>query len=216
MEKISKIYFIRHGESVANTKGIYQGQTYDTDLSVLGKKQAKTLAKAVKKLGIKRIIASPLKRTMQTAKAVSKETGIPVETNNLIIETNHGKWEGKNKEWIKENYPNEYDVWMGSPSRAKFPGGETFMQTAERVRKFVTGSVPADTLIVTHDNIVRILAVMADNLSLDKIWQYEIEPAAINIFEIVKSDGKKKLKAVKLNDNKHLKNFKTDLSKHAL
>ncbi|MEK9143344.1 MAG: histidine phosphatase family protein, partial [Patescibacteria group bacterium] len=33
---MAKIYLIRHAESIANAQGIYQGQTYDTELSVRG------------------------------------------------------------------------------------------------------------------------------------------------------------------------------------
>ena len=40
---MAKIYLIRHGESIANTLSIYQGQTYDTDLSPLGNRQVYAL-----------------------------------------------------------------------------------------------------------------------------------------------------------------------------
>jgi phosphoserine phosphatase len=214
---MTKFIIVRHGESIANTQGIYQGQTYDTDLSELGKKQAKALAKRVKEMGIVKIMASPLKRTYQTALEASKLLGIPVEKNNLIIETNHGEWEGKSKLWIEQNHRGLYQQWLNSPGEVGFPGGETFLQTFERVQNFIAGSLSVvNTLIVTHDNIIRIIAAMADGLSLDDIWKYDIEPAAINYFEVSGINGKSRLKALKLNDNGHLEGLRVDLGRHAL
>ena len=45
---MTKIYLVRHAESLANAQGIYQGQTYDTPLSNLGKKQAAALLRVSK------------------------------------------------------------------------------------------------------------------------------------------------------------------------
>lgn len=214
---ISRVFVVRHGESIANTEGIYQGQTYDTDLSELGKKQARSLGIRARELGLKRIIASPLKRTYQTALEISRECDLPIEINNFIIETNHGEWEGKHKSWIEENYHEVYKQWFEKPSIVGFPGGETFVQTFERVNIFLQDTEDlSDTLIVTHDNIVRILVTLANGWTLDEIWRHDIEPAALNFFEFNKTDGKNKIKILKLNDNTHLEGLRADLSKHAL
>jgi phosphoserine phosphatase len=214
---IRTVIIVRHAESMANSKGIYQGQTYDTDLSRLGKKQAKSLAKRAKEIGIKRIISSPLKRTYQTAHAVSQVCDCPIEISELIIETNHGDWEGKNKRSIKSLYPDIYGTWLRQPSKTNFPNGEVFTQTFERTSAFLSATeFSDDTLIITHDNVIRILVTLANGWSLDEIWTHNIEPAALNYFEINKIAGKNKLKLLKLNDNKHLKGVRADLSKHAL
>lgn len=214
---IANIVVVRHGESVANTKGVYQGQTHDTDLSELGKKQAKALAKRASGMGVKRIISSPLKRTYQTALEISKLCDCDIEVNELIIETNHGDWEGKSKEWIINNYPDILHAWQTKPSKAEFPKGETFVNTFERVAQFLdTNPLEDRTLIVTHDNIVRIMVTLANGWTLDDIWIHNIEPAALNFFEINNVSGKNKLNILKLNDNRHLEGLYSDLSIHAL
>ena len=215
--KIVRLIAVRHAESFANTEGKYQGQTYDTDLSKLGKKQAEALARRVKDLGVKKIITSPLKRTYQTAFEVSKLVSSVIEVNDLVIETNHGVWEGNTKDWIKENSPGLLETWQTYPSKAVFPGGEAFTQTFKRVEAFLESNIfEDDTLLVTHDNIVRILVTLANGWTLDEIWKHDIEPAALNFFEINKVAGKNKLKILKLNDTEHLRNLKADLKKHAL
>ena len=121
--RVKSIIVVRHAESVANTEGIYQGQTYDTDLSELGKKQTKALANRLNDLELRKIITSPLKRTYKTAEAVASEIGCDVEINEMIIETNHGVWEGKPKSWITQNFPDIHELWQRKPSEVIFPEG---------------------------------------------------------------------------------------------
>src|SRR3989344_1356654 len=56
----NNIVVVSHAESIGNSEGIFQGQTFDSDLSELGKKQAKALAKRLKIFGARKIITSPL------------------------------------------------------------------------------------------------------------------------------------------------------------
>jgi broad specificity phosphatase PhoE len=205
---ISRIIAIRHGESVANTQGIFQGQTYDTDLSELGFRQAKALAERLKELGVKKIISSPLKRTYQTALEISRTTNADIEVRNEVIETNHGIWEGK---------MDVYDMWMEAPSQTAFPQGEAFMDTVNRLKSFIHNYELVDgTAIVAHDNVLRIITAFAKGDLIDKIWDYTIEPAALNFFEVNQVGGKNKLKLLKINDIEHLGDLRADLSNHAL
>jgi phosphoserine phosphatase len=214
---MTKIIAVRHAESIANTQGIYQGQTYDTGLSSLGKKQAKALAARLLNEKIDKLICSPLKRTIQTALEISKSTGVKIEKDRRIIETDHGAWEGKKIDWIKKHYSVKYKTWQEKPYEAVFPEGESFRQTDERIKKFLLfEKFYGITLLVTHDNIVRLLVCLAKSLSVNKMWDFKLNPAAITEFEVIQENGEKKLVLTKLNDDKHLKRFMSDISQHAL
>lgn len=211
-----KIIVVRHAESVANTQGIYQGQTYDTGLSPLGKKQAKALAAKLAKEKIDRILTSPLKRTWETAKEISRVLKKEAEIEKNLIETNHGKWEGKSKEWIRRYYRNVLETWENTPSKAVFPKGERFTQTVDRIKKFLHDYEWTGTnLLVTHDNIIRIMICLSKNISIDNMWGFDLEPAAINIFTIEGVDGSKKI-TFKLSDAKHLEGLRGNIMVHAL
>ena len=214
---MAKIYVIRHAESIANREGIYQGQSYDTDLSSLGEDQAFALAERFSGLDISEVIASPLGRTMQTAEAIAMETGSDVIPDDRIIETNHGEWEGKNKKWIEENYPDVYKTWQTLPSKAVFPGGEVFDETVARVKQFMDEYMwSGNSVVVTHDNIIRIMVSLAKGSPVDDMWKVTIEPAAINTFEVKEGFYGVFYRVVKLNDTTHLKELKADLALHAL
>lgn len=210
-----KIYLVRHAESVANTQGIYQGITYDTDLSEVGKKQARALDAHFKTIDIAQIIASPLKRTMQTATYVAKSKKLPIVIEKQIIETNHGDWEGKHKDTIKNTWPWVYKKWLKFPSRTKFPQGEHFLDTQKRViewwQKFCQNNTE-DALVVSHDNIIRVIVAKILNKNLNKIWKFHLQPTAITKVSVSKGN----IVLESLGDTKHLRGLEVDLSMHAL
>jgi broad specificity phosphatase PhoE len=204
------IYLVRHGESIANTKGIYQGQTYDTDLSALGKLQAGALAKHLADIHLDYIVSSPLKRTRQTADIVSRITKVKIEVDQSIIETNHGLWEGLHKDDIANRWSQLYSNWFINPSQIIFPDGESFLQTKIRVLNWWAKikNNQDDVLIVSHDNILRIIIADVLKMRLDDIWQFHLHPAAITSVE--------NNKLVCLNDKNYLMGLEADLSAHAL
>lgn len=217
-ERMPRIIVIRHAESIANTEGVYQGQTYDTDLSELGVKQAEALGKRMVEVGVTKIISSPLRRTYQTALAISRNCGCEIEVDGRLIETNHGDWEGRKKEWIDKRFAEIYRNWMEKPAETVFPNGESFLDTKRRVDDFFTSfDVPENAALITHDNIVRIILAMTNGDDLNFIWNYDIEPAAINMFEYNRmGDNRLELRVLKINDTKHLEGLKADIEKHAL
>jgi len=80
------IYFVRHGESELNIKGIRQGA--EGSLSARGRAQAEITAKKFpKKKGRPEvIISSPYERARETAEIIGKELGMKTEFCDLLIE----------------------------------------------------------------------------------------------------------------------------------
>lgn len=212
---MAKIYLIRHAESIANAQGIYQGQSYDTELSMRGTKQAQALAQRFERTSLSRVIASPLKRTMQTATIVALNKHLVVQVEPQIIETNHGEWEGKHRDAIKKSWPWIYRKWTRFPSATKFPQGEHFLETQKRVLRWwqlFCQTVDTDTLVVSHDNIIRIIVARVLNRKLNKIWKFHLQPTAITEVSVIKD----KITLVSLGESKHLGGLNVDLSMHAL
>jgi probable phosphoglycerate mutase len=138
-------YFLRHGETTWNAEGRTQGQL-DAPLSERGISQAGAAAQILKREKISRIIASPLSRASDTAKAVATATGAPLEYDEALMEFNAGEWQGQPRgELIRAYFAGEMDP----------PGGETFAAFAERAWKAMAKAVAAgpDTLIVCHGGL---------------------------------------------------------------
>ena len=211
---MAKYYLIRHAESLANVEGIYQGQTYNTGLSPRGEEQVSRLAEYFRGRNLDKIITSPLLRTMVTARAIQKMTRASIIIEPKIIETNHGDWEGKSKNFIKDNWKKIYEDWNTSPATVAFPSGETFLETQKRAvdwwKKMGTGD--GECAIITHDNIIRIIIANVIGLDLNNIWKFTLLPTAVTILE--KTHLGEKL--VLLNGTKHLDAEMLDVSAHAL
>jgi broad specificity phosphatase PhoE len=82
MEK--HVYVVRHGESNSNVDRILRGP--HSELTEAGKLQADIVAKRIAKIGVEAIVSSPLKRTMDTAAAIAKETGLSIEQSAFFVE----------------------------------------------------------------------------------------------------------------------------------
>lgn len=210
------VYLVRHAESEANTKGVYQGQTYDTPLSALGRKQADALAKRLRDKRIARLVTSPLTRTRQTAEAITRwHDGLNVDAVAQIIETNHGEWEGADAATIKTEWPEIFATWQNQPSLAIFPNGEAFGDTRTRVltwwREFVK-TAQGTNVVIGHDNILRVFIMDALGMDPDSMWNFELQPTAITTIEVV--NGQPKVKS--LNDTNHLEGLQANLANHAL
>ena len=112
-----KIMLIRHFATPGNEKRQYIGSTDE----VLSEKTA----------FLKRsypipeyIIASPMKRCVQTAKRIwgTDLSGCPIVLEPLMRECDFGQFEGKTYEQLKKNAA--YIKWLKSGGITAFPGGE--------------------------------------------------------------------------------------------
>lgn len=212
---MAKIYLIRHAESIANTKGIYQGQSYDTKLSQLGEKQADALGRRFANIPLDRVYSSPLTRAIQTAKAILKHqhTTIPFTLQKEIIETNHGEWEGIHKSEIQSHWPREYRRWQEHPSAVRFPKGERFADTARRARMWIQDICKKNetVAVVTHGNIIQIFLTYFYRLPLNEIWKFDIQSASVTIIS-----AQKVKRVIQENNSDHLVGLVSDLSKQAV
>jgi probable phosphoglycerate mutase/uncharacterized phosphatase len=86
-------YGLRHGATDWNRQGRFQGRT-DNPLNADGLGQAHTAANALRGIGIRRIVSSPLVRARKTAEIIGATVAVPVEIDDGIIEFDFGSFEG--------------------------------------------------------------------------------------------------------------------------
>jgi 2,3-bisphosphoglycerate-dependent phosphoglycerate mutase len=92
------MYFVRHGATEPNFRGLRCGGDLDIPLMDIGCDQAYLLAKQIDKmnLGIGVIVAASLMRTRQTASIISGVLGnVPVEVVPLLNERRLGQWNNR-------------------------------------------------------------------------------------------------------------------------
>jgi len=72
-----KLYFARHGQTNANVNGLPDVELGDS-INAVGVKEAKELAETLKNIHFDAIIASPLKRAIETAEAINEYHRLPI------------------------------------------------------------------------------------------------------------------------------------------
>jgi len=87
------VHVLRHGEVYNPTKILY-GRLPGFRLSELGVQMAKVAAESLAGRDITYLVSSPLERAVQTAEPFAAEFGLPVETDERLIESSN-VFEGK-------------------------------------------------------------------------------------------------------------------------
>lgn len=91
---MTTLYLVRHGETVDNVRQIMQGQTQG-ELTEHGVCQAKHVAEDWKDQPLDAVIASDLKRSIDTARIIAELHGLKVQTTPLLRERNWGDFTGR-------------------------------------------------------------------------------------------------------------------------
>jgi len=209
---MSIVRIARHGETTWNAVGRYQGRL-ETPLSPLGQAQALALAGALRDKGIRRIISSPLSRCVQTAVPLSVETGVPIETDPLLLEIAHGTWEGRYRDEIARSEPELFRNWREHPERVRFTGGESLQDVLDRWKLFVSRfDASVDTLLMTHDVVVRLAILERTGRGMDQLRHVRALNASYAEFEV--EQGKWKLLAECV--SVHIADLEADLEGQAL
>ena len=131
----TKVYVIRHGESVGNLHRICLGHT-DLDITELGAKQAEKTAEALKDVDFAAIYASDLIRAVHTAEPHARMRGLEVGTSEDFRELYFGTWENASVLMLKEKFHDQFTIgWRQNFGTFTAPEGESVVEMAERVEE---------------------------------------------------------------------------------
>ncbi len=148
----------RHGQTAWNLERRFQGTT-DIELTETGVAQARRAARQLAALGPDAIIASDLRRAVDTAAELAAVTGLQVTYDEGLRETYAGVWQGLTHEEIMERHGEEYAAWKrGEPVRRG--GGELETEVADRAAPVVERNVEklpdgGILVVVSHGGTIR-------------------------------------------------------------
>lgn len=129
-----KIVFIRHLRTPGNEKRQYIGRTDES----LSERAVEEFYRSKNRYpAVKSVVASPMKRCIETARLIYPEAEI--RTEPLLRECSFGLFEGKSYEELKDHPA--YTAWLESGGMTAFPEGEPQelfrKRCAEGVRKWI-------------------------------------------------------------------------------
>ena len=177
------ILLLRPGETEWNVARRLQGRC-DSPLTERGRRQARAVASLVADLvareaGDWRLVTSPLGRAQATAAFVAAATGLPIETDDRLVEVACGAWEGR--DW------SELVDRPGQPlNRARIfdaPGAESHDQVRVRLEDFLA-TLPAEpsrrAILVSHGVTGRVLRAIYMGLPGDAMLDHDAAHEAVH------------------------------------
>ena len=113
------LYLARHGETVDKANQILQGRTQGM-LNEKGQEQAENLAKSLDGIQIDAVIASDLKRAVDTAEVIAKRRSLPLITTPLLRERDWGSFTGRFIPDLKDvQWPDDVESMDAMMERAR-------------------------------------------------------------------------------------------------
>jgi len=155
----TSLLLIRHGETSANTGGIWHGST-DTPLSERGLAQARRvgehLARELAGAPPAALYTSPLQRAAHTAREIGAALGLEPVVEPNLAEYALGSWEGRPYRELLE----VEDFWRRIRDDPDFApaGGESVRQVAERfaqaLRRIAAAHPGRRAVAVSHGGVI--------------------------------------------------------------
>lgn len=179
------LYLLRHGESEGNRDNKFRGRI-DFGLTERGKIQAQQAGSFLKGVPFDIIYTSPLKRAYDTAVILQSFIKTEIVIDESFTNISLGPWEGKPKEFVRENFPEEWNIWITKPEELYIEGIESLNEVmkrslgrVEKIREMHQGNV----LIVTHRAVLKPLLAGLLEIPPPYFWKLHVDTAAVSIVE---------------------------------
>jgi probable phosphoglycerate mutase len=167
----TELVLIRHGETVWNVQGRYQGQQ-DSPLTPNGIAQAEAIAAHLHNQGLAALYASDLGRTLETARAIAARAGLPVVSDPALRERNLGIFEGLTREEAEASYPQAIARYLAREPDFAPPGGESLLDLSTRAEA-ILGSLAERhrgkrVAVVSHGALLTVFTLAMQGWPLQK------------------------------------------------
>jgi len=164
----TRVLLIRHGATVLSAEDRFAGAT-DVALSEEGQQQARALGERLAEAEIAAVYASPMQRTVATAKFIAAPHQLAIATDAGLREIDHGRWEQLTRREVEQRFPEEYESWEADPFTFAPEGGESGLSVMARalpvLRRIVVANTDKTVAIVSHKATIRL--VLCSLLGID-------------------------------------------------
>lgn len=200
----TRIFLIRHGATILTAEDRFAGAT-NVPLSDEGRQQVGRLALRLAGVPIAAVYASPLDRTMETARILAEPHALEIQARDGLREISHGHWEQLTRHEVEEKFPLEAAAWEEDPFTFAPEGGESGLAVTARalpalmeiVRKHEGGQV----IVASHKATIRLL--LSSLLGFDPRRyrdNLDQDPAALNVVDF---KGPVRARLMLFNDTSH-------------
>jgi probable phosphoglycerate mutase len=183
----TRVFLIRHGATMLTVEDRFAGAT-NVQLSDDGRGQISRLATRLRDEKITAVYASPMDRTMETARILAAPHGLDVKPRDGLREISHGHWEEMTRKEVEAKYPEEAQEWENDPFTFAPTGGESGLDVTARslpaLIQIIRAHPGGNIIVVSHKATIRLL--LSSLLGFDpRRYRDNLDqsPAALNIVD---------------------------------
>jgi probable phosphoglycerate mutase len=197
-------HLLRHGQTEHTPERRFSGRN-DLPLSRAGRAEAEAAAERAKALGVEVVIASPLRRTRETAELAAATLGLPVTFDEDLVELDFGDLEGLTFDEARGRHPLAARRFLDDVTVAA-PGGESVADVSARVararRRILAEHAGRTVLVVSHVTPIKLLLAAGLGTGDEVVHRVFLEAASL-CSVAWSSDGRASVRLV--NDTSHLR-----------
>jgi broad specificity phosphatase PhoE len=179
-----KLFLIRHGQSLANAQKLTQG-FLNTNLSLKGIEQSKTLAKVIKNKNIDAIYSSDLLRALKTAEEIIKfYPNLKIIESDKLREQNKGVYEGQPKEKVRAIFDSYENGWYNfNPEK-----GESFTnvwkRTLQAYNEIYSAHKNQSVILVGHGGPISCIITFLKGKNIEEVQSNTLKNGEILAIDI--------------------------------
>lgn len=179
---------MRHGQAENNVNKILVGRHIESHLTACGRQQVEDTAKYLQNIPIEKVYVSPVTRTVETAKIVSKILGIRYEIDERLYEIDLGKLVGMNYEDIIHKYGNLFlKFYAESDNVLSHYGVESFTAVKRRIKDLMDEITEKEhdknVLMITHLDPIKAAISSLLDLKPQALFHWHIRNASLTILK---------------------------------
>ncbi len=182
------LVLVRHGVTAHTVEKRFSGGLGSSNpgLSDEGRAQIRATADWLSPLAgrMDAVIASPVRRTLESAEILADVLGKTVDVEPGFAEMEFGSWDGLTFTEVAEKFADELDSWLGSVDVAP-GGGESFTTVEARVlaglQRVLDTHHGRTVLVVSHVTPIKTLVAHAVDAPLESVFRMELSPASVTV-----------------------------------
>ncbi|MDP2774003.1 MAG: bifunctional RNase H/acid phosphatase, partial [Nocardioides sp.] len=201
------LILVRHGVTAHTVDKRFSGGLASSNpgLSDDGRAQVRATAEWLEPIAerVDTVIASPVRRTRESAEIVAEVLGRALVEEAGFAEMEFGAWDGMTFGEVAKAYPEGLDAWLGSLDVPP-DGGESFRVVEKRVleglQRVLDAYAGRTVVVVSHVTPIKTLVAHAVNAPLDSVFRMELSPASVTVVSFFNggADGKEPRTSMRL------------------
>ena len=182
------LLLVRHGVTPHTVDKRFSGglKSSNPGLSDEGRAQIRTTADWLAPIaeGVDAVVASPVRRTMESAELIAERLGRTVEVEPGFAEMEFGRWDGLTYAEVAERDQAGLDGWLGSLDVPP-PGGESFREVEARVLaaldRLLEAHAGRTVVVVSHVTPIKTLVAQALTAPLESVFRMQLSPGSVTV-----------------------------------